>query len=345
MEKTIDIIIPVYKAHDTLFSCLASIAMQTIAPKIQVTLVNDQCPEGDYTDIIQRFDGYLSIQELMLEHNVGPGDARQYGIEHTTCPFIFFVDADDVLLTTRAIEDLYNDLINNPNTWMIMGRTVEEMPDGEWMPLPMPNSIWIFGKCYRRSILEKYNIRFKPGSRSNEDVGFNTLLTILSSAHQDAVRAYNKVIYLWRYKEDSITRIDDSMYTYLDGPVGWVDNLIHAYSTAMSMGDDVQIEAIPLYNMIAGWCAESWILYNNIYHWKPDMCKRNWPLFVKLYNDTARPHIEQMTATEWQAGLNSINDQGLGAIEKHITFKDYMQALHNSIDFLDISQYEEPNAS
>lgn len=345
MSKEVDIIIPVYKAHDTLFNCLASIAVQSAAPKIQVTLVNDQCPEGDYQEIIDVFKGRLDIQELFMETNSGPGDARQYGIEHTNSPFIFFVDADDMLMGPRAIEWMYTELATNEDAWLIMGHAVEEMADGGWVPLPMPNSIWIFGKGYRRSIIEKYGVHFKPGSRSNEDVGFNVMLTLLSSAHDEAVRALNKTVYLWRYKESSITRVDDSLYTYMDGPVGWVDNLIYAYQTVLNMDDDVEISVEQLHNMLTGWCAESWVMYNNIYRWHPELCERNWQVFKRLYNETIRPHVDNITKEEWDAGLQSVSDQGMNVIEKFIPFKEFMIAMHDDIEFLDIDKYKEPNAS
>lgn len=345
MEKDIDVIIPVYKAHNCLYTCLASIAMQTIAPKIQVTLVNDACPEGDYADIISAFKGRLSIQEIIMPENRGPGDAREYGIQHTNNEYIFFVDADDILAGPKALFWIYNEFKEHDDAWLIMGQTAEEMVDGELLPLPMPNAIWIFGKGYRRSIIEKYNIHFKPGSRSNEDVGFNVMFALLSSTQESAVRAVDKLVYIWQYKEDSITRVDDCMYTYLDGPRGWVDNLIYAYTTVRDMDDDIEVQAPFLYNMVAGWCAESHVMYNNTYRWHPELCQMNWDLFKRLYNETVRPHVDDMLEEEWQAGLRSVSDQGMDEVKKYVPFKDYMQALHDGIDFLDLSKYEEPSES
>ena len=107
MKKDIDIIIPVFKAHKTITKTLSSITMQNNVDKLKVTLVNDCCPEGDYQDIVKQFSNLVDIQELKLEKNSGPGVARQYGIDHTYCPYIVFADADDTFLNSFALSQLY----------------------------------------------------------------------------------------------------------------------------------------------------------------------------------------------------------------------------------------------
>ena len=46
-NNRIDVIIPAYKAHGTILRTLSSIAEQTILSDVDVTIVNDCCPEGD----------------------------------------------------------------------------------------------------------------------------------------------------------------------------------------------------------------------------------------------------------------------------------------------------------
>ena len=99
----IDIIIPIYKAHDTLGRALASIACQWGKEDIIVTLVNDACPEGSYDDIIERFKPELCIQELKLEQNQGPGDARQLGMDKTQGDNVFIMDSDECLASDLSI--------------------------------------------------------------------------------------------------------------------------------------------------------------------------------------------------------------------------------------------------
>lgn len=78
----------------------------------------------------------------------------------------------------------------------------------------------MFGKLYRRSFLEKYNIRFNV-SLSNEDTGFNQLITGCT----DRIWFIPKDVYIWHFKANSITRIRQGMYGQDSGYKGYLDNM------------------------------------------------------------------------------------------------------------------------
>lgn len=78
----------------------------------------------------------------------------------------------------------------------------------------------VFGKLYRRSFLEKYNIRFNT-SLSNEDTGFNNLV----KGCTDKIWYIPKDVYIWHFKANSITRIKQGMYGQDSGYKGWSDNM------------------------------------------------------------------------------------------------------------------------
>ena len=77
----VSVIIPCYKAKETIAKTLHSIAMQTISEEIEVIIVND-CDCLDYHSIIDtaRF-GDLDIKFVVREKNGGCGAARNTGIE------------------------------------------------------------------------------------------------------------------------------------------------------------------------------------------------------------------------------------------------------------------------
>jgi len=66
-KNRIDVIIPAYKAHNTILRTLSSIAEQTILQDVDVTIVNDCCPEGDYSKFVKMFSPYMSIKEIKLK--------------------------------------------------------------------------------------------------------------------------------------------------------------------------------------------------------------------------------------------------------------------------------------
>ena len=108
----IDIIIPAYNAHKTIKNTLLSIALQSIKNDLQVTIVNDGSKK-DYSEIIALFKEKLKIDEIKLNKNVGPGTARQIGIDNTRNPYIMFMDADDLLYNYYSLENLYNAIGDN----------------------------------------------------------------------------------------------------------------------------------------------------------------------------------------------------------------------------------------
>jgi hypothetical protein len=75
------------------------------------------------------------------------------------------------------------------------------------------DQIWMFGKMYRRSFIDKYNIRFHPTSRANEDNGFNTIIRLCSNENEQ-INFIPDHVYYWHENLKSITRNNDCQYTY-----------------------------------------------------------------------------------------------------------------------------------
>lgn len=66
MDKRIDIIIPAYKAQQTIEKTVASVVIQNIANECIVTIVNDG-DKGNYKKTIDRFKDLIEIREIKLE--------------------------------------------------------------------------------------------------------------------------------------------------------------------------------------------------------------------------------------------------------------------------------------
>ena len=85
----IDIIIPAYNSHTTIERTLFSIASQKNVDDLNVYIVND-ASENDYSKQVEYFKKYMSIKELKLKNNVGPGLARQFGVDKSNSEYIVF---------------------------------------------------------------------------------------------------------------------------------------------------------------------------------------------------------------------------------------------------------------
>lgn len=223
-EKKIDIIIPAYKAHEVLQRALGSIITQSVVDSIKVTIVNDS-DENDYHEFVEAFKDFVTIEEIKLNVNGGPGVARQYGIDHTTCPYFTCIDADDSLASPFAIQRLLFELEQDPTIVVNVGSFAEDHGDMTFLQHDQ-DLVWMFGKMYRRSFITKYNIRFND-TRANEDNGFNTMVRLIAS-ETEKINFITDIVYYWRYKEDSITRINNAEYSYNQSFPGYATNMIYA---------------------------------------------------------------------------------------------------------------------
>ena len=121
----IDVIIPAYKAQNTILRTLSSIAEQSVLDDVEVTIVNDHDGIG-YKKFVTMFSPYMKIRELEMPENGGPGDARQYGIDNTTNPLLMFIDADDTFIGAFALKVLREQLLAEEHNACCFGSFIED---------------------------------------------------------------------------------------------------------------------------------------------------------------------------------------------------------------------------
>lgn len=160
----VSIILPAYNAHNTIKRTLASICMQENVNEIEV-IIADDCSDKPYDHIAQLFAHMVRIKVVRMLKNGGPGAARQIGYDHSVGKYIMWMDADDTLVSADSILTLKNVMIQKEMD-CVYGKFLEQNEDGSIFPHEV-HMVWMFGKLYRRSFLEKYNIRFNT-SLSNE---------------------------------------------------------------------------------------------------------------------------------------------------------------------------------
>ena len=221
----IDVIIPAYNAHEYISYALSSIAAQSMKDKLKVYIVNDSS-DKDYSEFVKRYKKDFDITELKTPENVGPGLARQYGIDHSSSEYITFLDADDVFYEYYSIEDLYKFLQRNPQYDVVTSNFIEEHYIVDRIEHNTLNTIWMHGKMYKRKILEENNIRFND-TRKNEDTGFNKLLSLITNYGY-----LDKITYVWKKNDSkSITRKNNQEYAFT-GLEGYFYNVYWACTEA-----------------------------------------------------------------------------------------------------------------
>ena len=227
----LDIIIPAYKAHDTIGEALKSILNQETVMLFNVTIVNDY-PEGkDYSEFINKFAEFFPIQEIKMNENMGPASARQKGLECTLEEWVMFVDSDDLLIEKNSLELVYQNILKNKDAIKICFLSKEEDRDGSYKELPRErvlnaHNARLHGNIYKRSFLEKNNIKFIEKAFWNEDVAFNLDVKICAMnknllKHIFVVENY---IYIWKYNINAITKINNEEFSFFKAPVGQLEN-------------------------------------------------------------------------------------------------------------------------
>lgn len=243
-NRKIDVIIPAYNVPDEiLFRCLASIACQDIVKDLEVTIVDDASTKQNYAAVAKNFESIMKVHTLRYETNGGPGVARQYGIDHTSNGYMTFIDADDTFNGSLALKALRNGIEMQGGLYQMCVGVFDEihethLPEGEVGPILMDHQqdmVWMFGKLYRRSFIDKYNIHFHESSRANEDNGFNTMARLCMN-DREQINFIPAHVYYWHENINSITRANDCQYSYgsseRDSFYGYVENMIFAVKEA-----------------------------------------------------------------------------------------------------------------
>lgn len=189
-------------ARDTLPQALDSLVAQTKKMFI-VTIVQD-CDGQDYSDIVEEYKRRgLHIRHVSTPENLGPGGARQYGMDiEKMCDYVMFLDADD-MLCPRAIEVLYREAKLKNADLISSSFMAEQMHEpGVCMDVESTPATWTHGKIYKLEYLRKNNIRFLKELRLNEDSYFN-LVAVNCTKNKFKIK---ETTYIWRDNINSLTR-------------------------------------------------------------------------------------------------------------------------------------------
>ena len=219
----IDIVIPYFNHSSVISRALASIASQTVAKDIFVTIVNDASTEDDVAKLNKIIEGFkcvdiADIKVVNVDTNMGPGHARAVGQLNCNHEFITFMDADDTLANAYAIQFLHDAFVQHRQLDAVFGTFIEETENPKMKFVPhKQDATWMFGKMYRRAFLDHYEILMSD-SRSNEDMAFNQLVL----ACTDNVGFLDQPVYFWMVNKDSITRKADNDYQFR-GLLGYID--------------------------------------------------------------------------------------------------------------------------
>jgi glycosyltransferase involved in cell wall biosynthesis len=181
----VSVVIPAYRASQTLPRAIASIAAQTRWP-LEVIVVDDASPDGTWDSIQSLAAQYPSswIKTIRQPTNQGAGDARNAGWEMAQGDYIAFLDADDSW-HPQKLEIQYAYMQANPHVDLcghahevLLGAT----PSSPLASAPTPEAPPAARRISRTQVLLKnpfitpsvmlkrsLSLRFRKGQRHMED--------------------------------------------------------------------------------------------------------------------------------------------------------------------------------
>ena len=200
-------ILPVFNAEVTLPKTLSSIAAEFAThPEIQWQLIAvDDGSTDDSLKILEQWSSKLPMTIASLSHSGSPAGPRNHGIETATSDYVFFLDADDVLIPGGLSSAVFYALENDSDVVLVKlksldGRGVPRGMFGGNMPratLSDSRIYWALNpmKLVKRSLLLNNQIRFATDLEVGEDQPFSakcylnaTTISILSDPPTVGVR-------------------------------------------------------------------------------------------------------------------------------------------------------------
>jgi len=183
----LSLIVPVFNPGDALQRLLGS--LNAVNTEVELIFIDDGCTDGSRTVLELFLEGRNGV--LLSGGNLGPGAARNLGIEAANSEFIAFADADDECQIDVHLESVELALDTNADV-VIAGYEVvsNEFRRKVITPKPIPkdqaelssfrcveerSAVW--GKVYRRNHLVKNQVYF-PDGKGAEDVVFSYRLAI-----------------------------------------------------------------------------------------------------------------------------------------------------------------------
>lgn len=175
MAAKVSVIVPVYNAEKTLPTCLGNLVHQTL-PEIELILVNDASSDHSL-DILLDCERAFSDKVIVvnLEHNSGPGGARNAGLCYASGEYIGFVDSDDIpdihmyerlyQLASTGGYDMADGAYYNENTDTLILQTADHCSgilDAEKRRELIAGGGYLWSRIFRRELF--YDLHFRENT-------------------------------------------------------------------------------------------------------------------------------------------------------------------------------------
>ncbi|WP_285492357.1 bifunctional glycosyltransferase family 2 protein/CDP-glycerol:glycerophosphate glycerophosphotransferase [Actinomadura sp. NBRC 104425] len=206
---SLSVVVPVHLVQGYLRQCLDSILVPD-APNLEVIAVDDASPDhcGQILDEYAARDPRVRVRHL--ERNVGPGEARNTGLDMATGDYVWFVDSDDYL-TPDAVSAVLERLADTRPDVLLFGHareywhgkvkrsSVGEVSGAEVFgcaeqPSVLTLTAAAWNRVIRRRFLVDLGLRFGAGRYEDVTVAYPVLLAA------ERISLLDQVCYIYRQR-------------------------------------------------------------------------------------------------------------------------------------------------
>lgn len=221
MDNLFSVIIPIYNVESYIEKCINGVIGQDYK-NIEIILINDGSKDNSQL-ICEKKSKEDSRIRLINKQNGGLSSARNVGLDNATGDYILFLDGDDYWDDKEALSKINRSLQNTKADIVTFGLKKMFEDTGEieetkyvfnrenvdfdskknTLSYLVKNNLYISSACnkaVRKSIIDKYNLRFEDKALS-EDIEWSAKLLLYSNV----IDVIESPFYIYRQRNHSIT--------------------------------------------------------------------------------------------------------------------------------------------
>ncbi len=274
MKMKASIIVPIYNRSHILAECLGNLTHQTL-DNIELILVNDASTDNSLAVMEQCKAQFPHLVRIIdSPQNLGPGGARNLGIEAASGEYIGFVDSDD-LADVTMYEKLYQAAVSSGYDVIDCGyyrqdndsallhtsdNCVGLLTDQKRIELIVSGG-YIFSKLYRRALFEDKQLRFRKNVIL-EDADFITYLY----ATIKSIGSVKEILYFYRNEPDSASKIiqTDKYYHNICEAITHIYQKTCSLPNYTSIRPAVEYELLQMYSYGVNVCLRAYMDHENM---------------------------------------------------------------------------------
>lgn len=213
----VSVIIPCYNLENYIVECIKSVESQSFHD-FEIIVVDDGSKDGS----VQSIKNYISESrfsniELVCKKNGGASSARNEGMKHAKGKYISFVDGDD-FIDCDYLKNRVDTMVQNDADLCVGGTRIYK--DGMYgEPIILKRTFFnrrseieenidelsfmfinLYGKLYRRKIIEDFNLQLDERLKTSEDFAF----ALDFFCHVNKLQIIDDCTYNYRIRSDSL---------------------------------------------------------------------------------------------------------------------------------------------